>query len=49
MLMDIYEKFLKNQQLISTITDNASNFVKAFKKYSVSDTEGIHITYTHTI
>lgn len=37
MLFEISSEFnLKQEQLISTVTDNASNFVKAFKEFGIS-------------
>lgn len=42
MLLDIFSEYgLKHQQLVSTITDNGSNFVKAFAEFGV--TQGIYI------
>lgn len=42
MLLDIFSEYgLKHQQLVSTITDNGSNFIKAFAEFGV--TQGIYI------
>lgn len=38
MLFEIQSSFkLKNEQVISTTTDNGSNFVKAFKEFGFTD------------
>lgn len=42
MLHAIYIKYgIKNQQIIATVTDNGSNFVKAFKEFTLHDAEEV--------
>ena len=37
MFLDIYSEYdLKHEQVISTITDNGSNFVKAFAEFGIA-------------
>lgn len=44
MLLDIFSEYgLKHQQIVSTITDNGSNFIKAFAEFGV--TQGIYIVF----
>lgn len=51
-MMDIFNEFyLSNDNIISTVTNNGSNFVKAFKEFGCkvsksnteSDNEGIYL------
>jgi len=42
MLLDIFSEYgLKHEQIVSTVTDNGPNFIKAFAEFGV--TQGIYI------
>jgi len=42
MLLDIFSEYsLKHEQIVSAVTDNGSNFIKAFAEFGV--TLGIYI------
>jgi len=42
MLLDIFSEYsLKHEQIVSTVTDNGSNFIKKFAEFGV--TQGIYI------
>lgn len=54
MLADVYTEFdLDTQKVVGTVTDNGSNFVKAFKEFGIDSqsegesalTSGINFTY----